>query len=576
MSADFDSIQSLLSQVHAEADELPDPDMQEEVEESQEDREQREEEERQEAIQSFKAECLEDPEIVKKLKKYRHEGVYAVRPWQWVTMGVGVPLLIGLAIFFAHSFSNATRANLAIQQGLTAIYGGDLTSAKTNIDEALEFGADEAGVYIQFGVALYEMEWSDSALQYYNHAVNVARTNSDYSKFVNAQLKSASIDMEEGRPVSAMTRVETVLAIDPKQRDALIDKGRLLMAEAKYDEAKDAFVAALERNNNSLTPHFYLREVYLRQNRLPDAKVHEDFLIYSRPSGDEDLPTLFGYADLLVREGRLREAEETLLKVLLNQRRVTPEIMVSLGHLSVEMQDIVKAEMYAESAVLLAPTFPDGYLIRGEIAYSRGDGSSAMRDFEKSLELDPRHGKALYDMGCLLLYDLNLYQQALSNFENAAQNGFDGPYLWYNIGAARYYLRRSESALAAFKKAPKFVTNSSEAKWSIANTLLLNNGVDTALDMYMDLRQFQERNVALENNIGVALEMSGDSTGAIRRYWAAVKLAKTPTDADPIARDNVERVILGESVGNPWEEMHTEIPLRLRGVILPKRLRKKY
>lgn len=576
MSADFDSIQSLLGQVHAEAQALAPPtDLpSEELEEAGPGGEDSGSLERQEAIAAFKSEILGDPALSKKLKKYRREGFYAIKPWQIATLALGIPVLVILSIYFAYAFSNKTLANQAIQKGIDAIYDADLLEANAQMATAIDYGADEATIRIQFGAALLDMDWPDSALEYFDLAARLANTKQDKGRFAMAAINAAEVEMENGRINEAEARLTTVLRTDPKHREALILRGRILVTQAKYEIAKEAFNGALERNSTSLTPHYYLREIALKQNRLSEAKEQEDVLLYSRPSGDEDVPTMFGYANLLVREGRLREAEDVLLKVRSRQKRENPEIMVSLGHLAVEMLDIGTAELYAESSVLLAPTFPDGYLLRGEIAYSKGLGSQALQDFKKALALSPRHPKALYDMGCLLLFDLNLYQQGLDRLEAAAANGFDGPFLWYNIGAARYFTRRPREALAAFDKSPSFVQKSSEALWAIANTHLLNNSVDTALEIYLELRKSQERNPGLDNNIGLALEMAGKKDLALQRYWGAVRMARNPESADTVARSNVERIVLGQAIDDPWNDMHSDIPLRLAGVVVPRRSRR--
>lgn len=563
MAEDFDSIQSLLQQAHTEA-EPPD----EGREPSPEDKEAQEEKYR-ETLARFIQEVEEDRDVRKRLKKFRQEGIYSIRPWQWAVIAIGTPLALFAAFYLARAFSDATIARRAVDQGISDIYAGSFDEGIGEISVALAYGADTAEVYIQFGKALADMHQYEPALEYFQSAMALARGDANFRILIEATVRAANVSFDVGNFDRAKSYIDSVLRIDPRQRETLILQGRIELLESKFERAKESFIAALERNPSSLTPRWYLREVFLAQGNQEGAREQEEFILLTRPAGDEDFATLSGYANLLVQSGRLREAEETLVSLLQRERQKHPEIMVTLGHLAVEMNDFTKAKDYADSAIHLSPAFAGAYVLRGEIRYLQGDKSAAFEDFQKGLELDPRHPKGLYDMGSMLLFDVDAPGQARDYLERAQQNGFTGPFLWYNIGSARYLSRDYRSAVDAYQQVPDLLKQSNEFRQSFANALLLAGHPDSAIILYEEILIRRQRAPELVTNFGAALELAGDTPQALEQYWRAIKMAKDPEKANPVARANIERVLTTNARAETIKMIHPEISLRLSDVTLP-------
>ncbi|MEK8023167.1 MAG: hypothetical protein AAB229_05100, partial [Candidatus Hydrogenedentota bacterium] len=139
------------------------------------------------------------------------------------------------------------------------------------------------------------------------------------------------------------------------------------------------------------------------------------------------------------------------------------------------------------------------------------------------------------------------------------------------IGATRYLTKNFPGAIDAFASMPRFVAAANDAKWSLSNACLMDRQVDTALKIFSELKISMENNPALSNNYGVALELSGDTVGAQREYWAAIRASAPNTPRDPIALANIDRVLQGRLIDDPWKVSHRDIPLRLRGVAFPRK-----
>ncbi len=559
MSDNFDSIQSLLKQVHEDggpAVPVTSPEEQARAEA----------EKFKAALARFKEDIEKDPVVSRRLRKFRREGVYAIQPWQWGVIVVGLPVFVGLLVYFVHLFSNVTRSNMAIRDGLALVYAGDAPAGIGRMNEAIRLGAAEPLVHLRFGTALGDMERFDSAVHYLDRAASASFEAGDIGMMGLAASRCAELFLAENKIDEAERRVLPVLTMDARQRDALITHGKILLRQSRYDEAEAAFIGSIERNPGSLMPRWYLRESYLKQGRALDAREQEDYMMLARPAGDEDFTTLTGYAEMLVTRGRLVEAEQVLLSVLASTRKPLPGIMVSLGYLALERQDFGTASAYADSAVLIAPGHPDGYVLRAEIRYHDGMGPEAITDLNKALSLDPHHPAALYSKGCMLLYDLGLYDLARSHFRAAERNGFDGTFLWYNIGVSEYYMRDAGAAIEAYNRLPAYMLSNSDVQWAHANALLLARQTDTALALFLELQKVREKNPALVNNLAVTHELRGDSSSAFQLYWTAARLARTPDQADTIALRNIDRLLQNRPVDDLWGSMHNEIVLRPRGI----------
>ncbi|MEK8024276.1 MAG: tetratricopeptide repeat protein, partial [Candidatus Hydrogenedentota bacterium] len=468
MAKQFDSIQTLLKQVHADTKGVPGP----ETGPSAEEKAAEERAKLKTAVARFREDVRRDKLVIRRLRKFRREGIYALRPWHWaLILTVGPVLIVGF-FYLVHFASSVTRSSLAMNDAVNHIMAGRVEAAIERMNRAISLGADPGVVFIRAGNAMMDMNETDSAVEFFDRAAAHSRL-ADFSLMATASIRAAEILLELGRLDEANKRVIPILEIDQRQRDALIIRGRVFFAQSKFEEAEIAFIQSLERSPNSLTPRYYLRETYLKMGRIEDAREQVDYLLLARLAGVEDITSLLGYADVLARYGDLRRAEELLIDITKRHRRTIPQVLVSLGRLAIENADVVRAQIFADSAVAIAPAAPDGYILRAEIHYERGRLREAINDLNKALTIEPSNAKALYDMGCILFYDLDMKSQALEKFEASVKEGFDGPFVWYNIGATRYLTKNFPGAIDAFGMMPRFVAAANDAKWSLANACLM-------------------------------------------------------------------------------------------------------
>ena len=127
---------------------------------------------------------------------------------------------------------------------------------------------------------------------------------------------------------------------------------------------------------------------------------------------------------------------------------ITPKVKEQLDELSRRLE---RVEAFGGSLKT------EDYFNRGVDYYSKKDYKSALKAFEKSLELDPESYKAWLYKG-LVLRELGQYENALEAYDKALeiQNYFSA---WHGKGEIFRRINRYDDAIDAFSKAIELQSN---------------------------------------------------------------------------------------------------------------------
>ncbi len=110
-------------------------------------------------------------------------------------------------------------------------------------------------------------------------------------------------------------------------------------------------------------------------------------------------------------QGRFERAAEEFRKVI----ELDPSAVGAYNNLAViyidHLQDYRLAERYIEVSLALFPDYPAGYLNRGVIHLNNRRLRSAVRDFEKVLELDPENLLAHYNLAACYINLGDMYSR---------------------------------------------------------------------------------------------------------------------------------------------------------------------
>ncbi len=188
----------------------------------------------------------------------------------------------------------------------------------------------------------------------------------------------------------ATAQMRIVCDLTPEHPSALLQLGRLLARQHKFDEARQCLEQALELRPGAADVHMELGQVYSAQGNLEEALREYG---KARISHQDDARVCFLEAEVLEKQGKRSEAMGSLREAL----RLRPSYWEAHDRLGMELGLVGKfseAAQEFDQVVRLQPDYGEGHLNLG-IALARQGSFGAARDqFQTALRLEPGNGKA--------------------------------------------------------------------------------------------------------------------------------------------------------------------------------------
>jgi Flp pilus assembly protein TadD len=215
---------------------------------------------------------------------------------------------------------------------------------------------------------------------------------------------------------------------------------------------------------------------------------------------------------------------------------VSHEVAAPAGGVSIagnvtygDAEKVYRAGRYGEAAELFAaytsrkPENPWGHYMLGISAWKAGDHGTAETALRRTIELDAKNGKALVNLGRVLL-EQNRAAAALDFAEEAVVVVPESPDAWRVLGNVRSALGVTDRAVEAYREA--LVLDDGDA-WTMNNLGLLyirDARYEEALPPLARAVQLRPKTAAFQNNLGVALERTGHLNEAAEAYRAALEV----------------------------------------------------
>lgn len=509
-------------------------------------------------VATFKERVLASRQVIRLVAKARRRGIYAVRPWQWAVLSILFPLTIGAVVYAGWRASRDTRAFLAMNQAVLHAQQGEVRSAEDETRRAISFGKDPAEAFYTVGMAFARSRQTDPAVVF----LDFARVASNYTA-VDPQLEAARIVLELRHPDEALQRLQVAAEMAGKYPEFHLLRARADRDLGRFDEARSAALEALERDNNSLTARWILFEVArLRGDSLP-MRENQSILLARTPRGDEPTEVQIGLARLYLTQDRRKSAREILNRVLSHAtQEQLGEIYYTRGLLGITEKRYAEALADLDEAVRRAPRNPDYLTRRAEVRYLFGRTDEALDDLARAIGSDPLHARARYNLAWILWADIGDPRAAHPHFEAAQVHTQDFPHLSYALAATRYAAGDYEGARSAFAAIPEAAREVREAQFLRGILALRTGRIEEATEVFRGLVAGSKREPRILSNLGLALELSGDTISAGRLYWEAMAASPSPAEPDPIAERNLQNFLHGR-LGAPLDDrIHEELEPR--------------
>jgi len=172
-----------------------------------------------------------------------------------------------------------------------------------------------------------------------------------------------------------------------------VQNGNALMGQQKYAEARAEYEKALAQvDDPALHPPILLgiaqAYTYEKQNAKAEETLKKSLAI--KPDDTQAIQVL---VNLLVADGKEEEAQTWMAK-LPQGTTVDPNALLNLGIKAYNEKKLDDAVKYFDRVVHENPSLADAYYYRGLVYLNQNKTAEAKGDFQKLLELDPKHPKA--------------------------------------------------------------------------------------------------------------------------------------------------------------------------------------
>jgi len=231
------------------------------------------------------------------------------------------------------------------------------------------------------------------------------------------------------------------------------------------------------------------------------------------------------------------KAEKTLPKKIKNYtpKNIETLIKLSTAELCADKPRFAKAIAWGKKATLISETNPEVFIAMGDIYISKSDPSSAMKNYNRALYLDPNNVLLLTKIGNIYIRAKNL-NQSRDYFEKAKAIDSTFAPLYKGLGEAYSMVGRHDFAKLNYKKFLDLSGNNIPAKVSYINSLFKARDYKETLNQIEEVQKIDNSRNYL-NRLGAysAFEMKPANYDLALKYIE--KFFENTTPDKTITRD---------------------------------------
>src|SRR6266567_2459069 len=373
------------------------------------------------------------------------------------------------------------RAELMLAEAYRAL--GRLDDAIGIVREEIGRSPQNAASYFMLGVILQQQNKINEARETFEKAAQLAPDNaSSFEHLVDLDIASKSYP-------AGHRRVDEFLQKQPNSAAGYYMRGKLYVAEEKFDLAQTALLKAIDLDSNLTSAYDLLMPTYQHANKLPEALNQMNAVLAKKPN---DLRALLVTGMIYSQMKEFNKARDAYEKIV----AASPDFVPALNNLAYiyaeKLNDLKRASELAQKARSIAPTNPSVLDTLGWITYKQGG-----------------------------------YQQAADLLSQSAAKSPDNAEIQFHLGMADYMMGQADAARSALEKAVGSATEfegKEEARSRLASLGKEAGAAQnlSAAELEASLKQQPNDPVGLAR-LGEAYEKEGAVAKAADAYERALK-----------------------------------------------------
>ncbi|MYD98938.1 MAG: tetratricopeptide repeat protein [Gammaproteobacteria bacterium] len=405
----------------------------------------------------------------------------------------------------------------------------------------LEGDRHSAIAWGRLGRVYHAHELYTPALVCYEQAIRLDRD--DYQWPYLAAHAASQVDKD-----AAVALFEQARKRAPRHATVLVAQGELLRQLGRSDDARDAFLAALEADDRSSFARVGLARVALVEGDLPRARSLLERAAELTPTDGSIYPLLtrvharLGESDLAVRAEWLAKVHDTPLAPrdpALDAMRglaANSHALASAGTALAARGELRAAEAQFRKVLSIRPGTPQDLGNLATVLSRQGRHAEAMEFFARGLAGSPDDIVLLSHQGLtqMMIGDV---EAAEASLKRAATLDPSYPQGQFNLGTLRFGQGRHRDAIALFQRTLALDPGLTDAYLNLGSAHAAVEEFEAALEPWKRLREIQPDNASLIHNIALANARLGRLDTAIAEFQRAIQLdPDSPASRRELAR----------------------------------------
>ncbi len=408
--------------------------------------------------------------------------------------------------------------------------------------------------YMNRAKALYNQGYHSLAIAEYESALKVSPSNP------SPLIQIGIIHFEDGDYIKAKVNFEQAIKIDPDNLNANIYLGRSLIAERKFEEAKN-ILDSIQIHNQLSKYYQALLTAYFNDHERTKNLLYEVINIGTDPKISTNAQNFISaYEEFDSNQGGMNIHLHTLL--------ARAYVNAGENDLAIPLLfDVLKEKK----------DYRDAWIILGYAYLNQKKYQDAVDALEEARKLDPRKAQTSFFLG-IGYYGLNNPEKAVAYLELAKKNGYE-PVIQVNQKLAEIYLqlqnyekstenfedvvslndqdvyyyvkpiwiyidklKEPEKAVALANKAVSAHPNEAMSYNLLGWASISLNKLDDAKTLLDKAHSIDPNLDAVYLNYGLLLEQEGDTKGALNYYNQAYKIGNGNSISE-VAADRYNNII---------------------------------